>query len=88
MFKNWTYFGHSFCYRLSTGLLNEDKTEPFTNGVGDLGEYVDNGDIHKPISGSCFDLSFKPTEKCSYKAVIPQVSLPKMLFFFQTRKWL
>ncbi len=40
----------------------------------DSGDYGDEGDIHRPISGSYFDLTFKPTEKLTYKTIIPQVN--------------
>lgn len=39
----------------------------------DSGDYNEPSDIHKPINGSHFDLSFKRTDKVTYKAILPQV---------------
>lgn len=46
------------------------------NYDSDSGEYADNGDLQscKPISGSYFDLTFKPTSKITYKTILPQVN--------------
>lgn len=55
-----------------------DEKQYLNNGKNydsDSGEYADNGDLQscKPISGSYFDLTFKPTSKVTYKTILPQV---------------
>ncbi|XKL68615.1 hypothetical protein PGB90_006384 [Kerria lacca] len=59
--------------KISSGLLLKEKSTLENNYETDCRDDNDNGDIHKPISGSHFDLTFTPTEKSTYKAVIPQV---------------
>lgn len=56
-----------------------DEKQYLNNGKNydsDSGEYADNGDLQscKPISGSYFDLTFKPTSKVTYKTILPQVN--------------
>lgn len=74
-FKNSTNNWSKFLSRVSADVVYTEK-----ESLKKLDESYYSADYHddlqavKPISGSHFDLSFKPTPKVTYKTILPQVS--------------